>query len=115
VILLVCGGRDYFDRAKAFMALDRAHAAKPITAVIQGGARGADALGKEWAQTRGIPQVEFAANWKKLGRRAGPMRNTAMLQEGKPEGVLALPGGTGTADMIAQAKAAGVKVWQPYG
>jgi hypothetical protein len=115
MILLVCGGCDYFDRAKAFMALDRAHAVKPITMVIQGGAHGADALAKEWAQTRGVPQIEFAANWKKLGRRAGPMRNKAMLEEGMPQGVLALPGGTGTADMIAQAKAAGVKVWRPYG
>ena len=30
-----------------------------------------------------------------------------------PVGVVAFPGGTGTADMVRQAKAKGVNVWEP--
>jgi predicted Rossmann-fold nucleotide-binding protein len=36
-----------------------------------------------------------------------------MLSEGKPDLVIAFPGGRGTADMIRQAKEAGVPVRQP--
>jgi predicted Rossmann-fold nucleotide-binding protein len=32
----------------------------------------------------------------------------------KPDGVVAFPGGDGTADMVRRARAAGVKVWEPY-
>src|SRR5262249_25506155 len=32
----------------------------------------------------------------------------------KPDGVVAFPGGTGTADMIRRAKKAGLEVWKPY-
>jgi hypothetical protein len=53
----------------------------------------------------GIP-----AEWKKHGDRAGPIRNRAMLDLGKPELVVAFEGGTGTMNMTAAATAAGVKV-----
>ena len=38
------------------------------------------------------------------------MRNARMLAEGKPDLVVAFPGGRGTADMVAQARKAGVRV-----
>lgn len=48
--VLVCGGRNYNDRKRVFSTLDRIG----ITHLIQGGARGADALAKDWAKLRGI-------------------------------------------------------------
>lgn len=33
-----------------------------------------------------------------------------MLRDGKPDIVIAFPGGRGTADMICQARAAGIRV-----
>lgn len=36
-----------------------------------------------------------------------------MLEEGRPHGVIALPGGGGTADVVRRARAAGLPVWQP--
>lgn len=33
----------------------------------------------------------------------------------QPDGVIALPGGKGTEDMVAQAIGAGLPVWRPYG
>jgi hypothetical protein len=113
--LLVCGGRDYSDQAAAWKALDRAHAKRPITLVIHGDALGADRIGRDWAIERGIPEKAFPADWKMLGQIAGPVRNQRMLDEGKPDGVLALPGGNGTADMVRRAEAKGLPVWRPYG
>ena len=47
--VLVCGGRDFDDRAAVYAKLDRLHADRPFRAVIAGGARGADTLAIEWA------------------------------------------------------------------
>ena len=108
--VLVCGGRDFTDREFAFSVLDRMHATIPFACVIQGGARGADMLGKEWGDSRAVPVIEFMAEWDRLGRKAGPIRNQRMLDEGRPDLVLAFPGGRGTADMCAKANAAGIRV-----
>jgi hypothetical protein len=115
MILLVCGGRDFTDQDAAYAALDRTHAKRPVTLLIHGDAPGADRLGRDWANSRGIPERAFPADWQKLGQIAGPVRNQRMLDEGKPDGVLALPGGRGTADMCRRAEAKNVPVWKPYG
>ena len=47
------------------------------------------------------------------GRSAGPIRNQAMLDEGRPDLVVAFPGHHGTADIVRRARAAGIKVRQP--
>jgi hypothetical protein len=108
--VLVCGGRDYDNGTALFAALDTAHAETPIGYVIQGGAPGADFLAKLWAEARNVPCVELRADWRAHGRSAGPIRNMLMLEKGKPDLVLAFPGGRGTADMVRQARAAGVRV-----
>lgn len=109
--ILVCGGRDYDNAEAVYAILDRLYQwAGYQVVIIQGGARGADALGRQWAERNGLEFVEFKADWAKHGRSAGPIRNRQMLQEGHPDLVVAFPGGKGTLDMVAAAKAAGVKV-----
>ena len=108
--LLVAGSRDLTDRAQVFRVLDWVHARTPVSVLIQGGARGADSLAKEWAESRGVPVESFPADWGKHGKRAGPLRNARMLREGCPDLVVAFSGGRGTADMVRQAEAAGVRV-----
>jgi hypothetical protein len=108
--VLVCGGRDFTNRAFVWSALARLHAATPFAAIIQGGAAGADALAAEWARTK--PKIEryvCKADWATYGRSAGAKRNARML-EWKPDFVVAFPGGKGTANMVAQATAAGIQV-----
>jgi len=107
--VLVCGGRDYNDRAVLWYRLDSLGPPE-VSAIISGMAPGADSLAAEWAKRFGFPLHAFPADWKKHGRAAGPIRNQRMLDEGKPDIVLAFPGGRGTADMIRRAEATGVKV-----
>lgn len=100
--VIVCGGRDYVDDVAVFYWLDQFHAARPFTRLIHGAARGADSIAGAWARERGVPFQAFRADWNKHGRRAGPIRNTQMLDVGKPELVIAFPGGSGTRDMVQQ-------------
>lgn len=108
--LLVCGGRDFYDEAELRRAMNAAVAGESDVLVIHGGARGADSLAGRIAKARGVPVRVFPADWDRHGRGAGPKRNQQMLDEGKPDLVLAAPGGVGTADMIRRAKAAGIRV-----
>ncbi len=108
--VLVCGGRDYRNIAFVWRTLDKLHAETPFTALMQGGAKGADAAAREWAATKtGIQRYVCRADWDRHGKAAGPLRNQRML-EWKPDLIVAFPGGAGTADMVRRAKAAGVKV-----
>src|SRR5712664_925796 len=109
--VLVCGDRRWSDRA----AIERELNELPFDAtIIHGGATGADTLAGEIATDWQMPVVVFPAEWEKHGKAAGPIRNSRMLAEGKPDRVLAfhkfLPGSKGTADMVRKAKAAGVPV-----
>lgn len=83
-----------------------------ISFVIEGGALGADRIAREWAKTRGVPFHTENAEWDKYrqpsGKNpAGPIRNAKMLTLG-PQVVIAFPGGTGTSNMLSQARAKGI-------
>lgn len=110
--VLVCGGRDYQDQAKAWAVLDALKLEAPHDALtlICGAANGADLLAANWALRRKVPFDWFPVEWKKYGKAAGPMRNQRMLDEGQPDLVIAFPGGRGTADMVRRAEAAGLPV-----
>ncbi|RVT89267.1 DUF2493 domain-containing protein [Rhodovarius crocodyli] len=106
--VLVCGGRDYADRQRVFEVLDEYRDRAEV--LIDGGAEGADMLAEQWAMSRDVPMLTFRADWQRHGRAAGPIRNGQMLAQGKPTLVIAFPGGRGTADMVRQARTAGVPV-----
>jgi hypothetical protein len=107
---LICGGREFCNREYFFWYMDRINDLRKITEVIHGGARGADFLAGEWAEFRGIPCRVFKADWVKYKNGAGPIRNQQMLDEGKPDVVIAFPGGNGTADMMTRSRKAGLYV-----
>lgn len=108
--VLVCGGRDYRDTARVFAVLGKLHREAGIDILIQGAARGTDSLASHWADTFGVPQEAYPADWEAHGTFAGPMRNKVMLEEGKPDLVIAFPGGAGTRDMVRKARKAGIDV-----
>lgn len=107
--VLVCGGRDYDNWRELHQELNH-FTGHTLPTIIQGGAKGADFLAKVYAKFYGLECVEFPADWKKYGNKAGPIRNQQMLDEAKPDLVIAFPGGTGTADMISRAKNQGFEV-----
>jgi hypothetical protein len=78
--------------------------------LIHGNAKGADTLAKRWAVAHSVWHLPFEPDWQTHGDLAGPIRNRRMLDEGKPDLVLAFPGGRGTRNMVVQAKLAGVPV-----
>lgn len=84
-----------------------------LTEVIEGGARGADALGKSWAQFNNIPCTGMPANWDKYGKSAGYQRNVDMANVA--EALIAIRVGgeasKGTTHMINIAKEKRLKVY----
>ena len=75
--------------------------------IVSGGASGADALGKRFAQERGLSVEQYPADWERYGRAAGPRRNAQMAKVA--DGVLVFWDGRsrGTKSMIACAEKAG--------
>jgi SLOG family YspA-like protein len=125
VKVLICGGRDFTDweyfRDKmhelceerkwwAETEDDPYYRFSIDVEVIHGGAKGADSLADQWAVLNYLPFYEFKADWDKYGKAAGLIRNQQILDEGKPDVVVAFKGGRGTAHMKRIARAAGVEV-----
>jgi hypothetical protein len=132
--VLVTGGRNYANRDRVYRALDEVCDAFGLwttpdeygnklpsdVEIIHGNAGhfdeeegvvyGADLLADEWAISNWVPMRRYPASWGAHGKAAGPIRNQQMLAEGKPDIVVAFPGGHGTADMVRRAKKAGVRV-----
>lgn len=106
--LIIAGGRDFydFDKVRDTVLSMRRYP----TMIIQGGAKGADYLGRAVAINLGIPMIEFPADWDTHGKRAGFLRNSEMAKEG--HALLAFWDGKskGTAHMISEAKRLGLHV-----
>ena len=113
--ILVCGGRNFRDAALIYATLDRIARTEVIDCIIEGDAPGADRIAGYWAKKRRVDLRLYPANWAKHGNAAGPIRNQRMIDQGKPDLVLAFPGGRGTEDMMGRAVAAGIRVVQVAG
>ncbi|MFD3263157.1 hypothetical protein [Phenylobacterium ferrooxidans] len=55
------------------------------------------------------PVVRYRKDGSAYDAAAGPWRNATMLRDGHPDLVVAFPGDTGTADMVRQARRAGLE------
>jgi hypothetical protein len=117
--LLVCGGRNFTNRRLLFTVLNNISIDHfgAIEVVIEGEARGADTLAREWAEENGIQVEPYPADWNRYGRAAGPIRNQQMLAFGKPTYAVAFfdrprNESKGTADMVRRLEMAGVEVLQ---
>lgn len=121
--VLVCGSRHFKDKELMEDVLKQ----WDIRTIIEGEARGADTLAREYAKENKIERLGFPAQWDLHGKSAGPIRNAQMLAEGQPDLVVAFifkPAADdilyglsdsqfnrGTKNMINQAKKAGVPVY----
>ena len=77
--LLISGKRDYTDYEHFCKCVEEVlrNVNEPVT-IVEGGAKGADELGKRYAKEHGYALKEFPADWDRNGRAAGPIRNSEM-------------------------------------
>lgn len=109
--IIVCGGRDFDDPGRVRRVLQKVWAKHPDATLVEGGARGADTLAREWAVANHIPFEEVPADWEGDGIRAGFIRNKKMIELPHVIGVVAFPGGPGTTMMKTLARARKVPVY----
>lgn len=113
VRVLVTGSRDWTDVSVVRSALQWVIASFPghSYVLIHGDARGLDKIAGEEARALGWGVEVYPADWKRLGRRAGPIRNGEMVALGATL-CLSFPvkGAKGTWDCSKQAKDADIPV-----
>lgn len=110
--ILVCGSRHFKDYNKGWEVLSEYADKTCDMTFIHGDADGADRFCDFYSWYNGYKVERYPADWEKHGKAAGPVRNREMLERGKPDLVIAFlaPGSRGTANMVRQAKEAGVPV-----
>jgi len=79
--VIIAGTRTFLDYEKLHkicdILLEKRH---PDITILCGMARGADLLGKRYAEEKGYKVEEFPANWGSYGKYAGFKRNKEMAE-----------------------------------
>lgn len=111
-VVLVTGGREYQDQKRVNMELDAIRRQHPNMRLVHGKARGADMMAEAWAIDRNVPSRAYPVDnaidgpWPAAGHR----RNKRMLDDSKPDLVVAFPGARGTRGQVELAYRAGIRV-----
>lgn len=112
VVVCVTGGRDFDDPYLMAVTLGLTREHLGIRWLLHGGARGADRMAGLWAEKTGVSLRTLPARWKTDGDAAGPTRNEDMAQRmilEKPRCLcIAMPGGSGTLDMMMRCRDYGI-------
>ena len=118
LVIVAGGGRDLaWPVERIAAALLQRSGGRAVHLLLHGGARGADqAIGRA-AHQLGWRVQSLAAEWRRYGRCAGPIRNRRLLEKALIEAqahtspafsasvlVIAFPGGAGTASLVQQAR-----------
>lgn len=118
--IIIAGSRNFNDyellKKEVINIVKNSSKPKQFIKIISGRARGADTLGECFAKEFGLEIKEFPADWDRLGKRAGYVRNAEMAKfamEDENYGVLiAFWDGKskGTKHMIDLAEKYGLKI-----
>ena len=111
--IVVCGTRTFDNKKLLFSTLDKLTAKLDKILVVSGGAKGADRLGEDWALSNGFTVEIYHAEWDKLGPKAGPIRNSEMVDScSNKDALIAFWDGesSGTKDILEKARKKGMKV-----
>lgn len=112
--LAIVGSRTMTDRVLFTRRIDEWIAQHGAPAIIitgtEGAAKGADSMACDYARENRIALRVHAAQWSKYGKRAGPLRNTIIVEDCTH--VVAFPsvGGSGTQDTLRKATLVGKHV-----
>jgi len=117
--VLVCGSRDFRHQDLLHTILTGLAEIKASLVVVQGGARGADRMARQWAEQNGFKFRQYDADWDRYGPlRAGRVRNRQMYKAEKPHLVVAFYNKErtgGTKDMVEVARRGKTPVWEIFG
>ena len=107
--VIIAGSRTITDCTIVSEAISKA--GFDITEIVSGGAVGVDRCGEWYAAHHNIPIKRFLADWRRYGRKAGPIRNGQMADYA--DALVAVWDGasTGTKNMIELAERNGLKVF----
>jgi len=108
--ILVCGSRYLSD--SWFSTIKNTLKNYPNSTIISGGCRGADSLAEQAAIQLEMKTEIYRADWK-LGKKAGPIRNSRMLASGVDLVLVFhenLSQSKGSLDTIKKAEKMGIKV-----
>lgn len=114
--VIIAGGRNFNDDKFIYHKLDEFFKDKDTSKIeeINGCARGVDLIGACYCREHGMKVKAFPADWTRLGKKAGIIRNQQMADYAKEDnGVLiAFWNGKsrGTKNMIDTAKKEGLEV-----
>lgn len=75
--IAIIGSRSFNDYQFLCQTLEKVKS--KITLIVSGGARGADSLGERFAKDNNIPTKIFLADWDRLGKKAGFIRNKDII------------------------------------
>lgn len=109
--VIIAGSRSIADINIVIDAIHESGLRNRITEVVSGGARGVDQLGEQWAEMHSINTKRMPADWARVGRRAGFVRNREMAQYA--DALIAVWDGVshGTEHMINVARECKLKVY----
>jgi len=108
--VIIAGSRDFNDYTTLCRVCDHMLSERNDVEIVCGMAKGADLLGKKYAEERGYKVKEFPASWEALGKAAGYVRNEDMAKYS--DALIAFWDGSskGTGHMIDLANARNLKV-----
>lgn len=109
--VIIAGGRDFADYTLLSETMD--DYLSSITDdifIVCGQARGADTLGEQYAKEHGYQVNYFPADWNRLGKSAGYIRNTEMAKNADALVAFWDSHSLGTKHMIATAERLGLDV-----
>jgi len=98
VRIIVCGARDYADHNHVRIVLDHLHDRRGVATIIQTNSWGVERWARYWAKSSRCEVITC--------------QNVLEMFELQPDGVVAWPGKTRTAAVLAAARKAGVPVYQ---
>lgn len=116
--ILVCGSRTFNNALLLGSVLEGLLSIVQIEVLVEGEAKGADKLGRFWAEGAGVPVDPHPADWETFGKSAGYLRNVEMLNT-DPDLVIAFfdkpeEESKGTAMMCRLAEDKGTEVWKIF-
>lgn len=113
-IIIIAGSRNVAENAENYQQLEQIVdfyiQGLSDVVIVSGGCRGIDRLGEHYAIKHHLECWRCPADWKKYGKKAGPMRNAKMAAIATHLIAFPSPTSRGTIDMINKANDKGLAV-----